>query len=106
MSDELKAVLEKDASLTLINQWHCWVVLQVRTPKSPGVPQVEQLLPVVFIVEQPNKPTDAELLTKAREVYGTTDAPATHTEAYRTTRVVYKKRAEESELLPEQPEEA
>jgi len=106
MSDELKAVLERDASLTLINQWHCWVNLLVDQPSSPGLPVSKQMLPVSFILEQPAKPTDVQLLAKAREIIGSEKPNALQTETYRTTRVVYKKSTEESELLPEQPDEA
>lgn len=89
------------AKLKIVQQWLCDALVVVPATPKAG-PGVDQLMPVVFILEQAKKPTGEEIATHATNYLGMRSTEVIATRSYPTSRVqlVTEK---EKEGLPSDP---
>ena len=96
----LESRTKTPVKLRIFTQWLAVVVVRIPAYPKAG-PEVDQLTPVVFIVEQQVKPTDIQLSEKAAERLGVTKVNVLSIETYRTDRVQYV--AETTNPVPDEP---
>lgn len=75
--------------LRIFRQWLAVVTVRIPLPKSPGLPSADQRLPVVFVVEQQEKPHDGYLTAIVSEKLGMSSVFVSSIEVYPTDRVQY-----------------
>ena len=101
---ELTLDSKTPVKLRIFRQWLAVVIVRIPLPKSPGIPAADQRLPIVFIVEQQQKPDDEYITKLAADKLGMASVFVSSIEVYPTDRVQYVPVKDElDEPLPEAP---